>query len=205
MAIDSESNGRKIHGTSPTMELVFAGKGVLRSAHLERGVQIVSDEEAASEKGTVLAHRTWISPVADVAFRNAGKNKVELASIHGTGGVTVEALSQRGNAPATPKKMSADDVMGVFGAHGSLTTLTGRGHTTIAETTPTGTRADDQWRCAGGASKSAGEAAKQSRTWRRDADRIGNRGWECSVDTATAGESWRCPVGAAGDIQSRGL
>ena len=52
VTIDSERNGRHIHGTSPTMELVFAGQGELRSAHLERGVQIVSDEETASEKGT---------------------------------------------------------------------------------------------------------------------------------------------------------
>ena len=36
-----------------------------------------------------------MSPVADVAFRNTGKGKVEPASIHGTGGVTVD-----GNEPA---------------------------------------------------------------------------------------------------------
>ena len=39
VAIDSDREGRKIHGTSPTMDLVFVGKGELRSAHLERGVQ----------------------------------------------------------------------------------------------------------------------------------------------------------------------
>jgi lipopolysaccharide export system protein LptA len=140
VAIDSDRNGRHIHGTSPTIELVFAGQGELRSAHLERGVQIVSQEEVPSEKGIVRAHRTWLSPVADVAFRNAGKNKVELASIHGTGGVTVEAISQRGNAPAAPEKMAADEVTGEFGSNGALTRLTGRGHTTIGETTATGTR-----------------------------------------------------------------
>jgi lipopolysaccharide export system protein LptA len=140
VAIDSDKNGRHIHGTSPTMELVFAGQGELRSAHLERGVQIVSQEELPSEKGIVRAHRTWLSPVADVAFRSAGKNKVELASIHGTGGVTVEAISQRGNAPAAPERMAADDVTGEFGSNGALTRLTGRGNTTIAETTATGTR-----------------------------------------------------------------
>ena len=44
--IDSENNGRKVHGSAPSMDLVFAGRGVLRSAHLERGVQIASDETA---------------------------------------------------------------------------------------------------------------------------------------------------------------
>lgn len=140
VAIDSEKNGRHIHGTSPTMELVFAGPGELRSAHLERGVEIVSDEETASNKGTLRVHRAWNSPVADVAFRNAGKSKVELASIHGTGGVTVEALSQRGNTPVAPEKMSADEVTGEFGPNGALTKMTGRGHTRIAQTTATGTR-----------------------------------------------------------------
>jgi lipopolysaccharide export system protein LptA len=140
VAIDSEKNGRHIHGTSPTMELVFAGQGELRSAHLERGVEIVSDEENTSNKGALRVHRKWNSPVADVAFRNAGKSKVELASIHGTGGVTVEAVSQRGNAPAAPETMSADEVTGEFGPNGSLTKMTGRGHTRIAETTATGTR-----------------------------------------------------------------
>ncbi len=140
VVIDSESNGRHIHGTSPNMELSFAGQGELHNVHLERGVQILSDEEVASEKGIVRAHRKWISPVADIAFRSAGRSKVELASIHGTGGVTVEATSQRGNAPASPEKMAADDVVGEFGPNGALTRLTGRGHTSIAQTAATGTR-----------------------------------------------------------------
>ena len=136
--IDSDSKGRKIHGTSPTMELAFAGNGVLHNVHLERGVQIVSDEESASATGSLHAHRTWISPVADISFRNAGQSKLELASIHGTGGVVVLGTSQRGNGPATPEKMTADDVMGEFGANGALTKMTGRGHTSIAETSVIG-------------------------------------------------------------------
>jgi lipopolysaccharide export system protein LptA len=140
VTIDSERSGRATHGTSPTMELVFAGQGELRSAHLERGVQIVSDDETVSDKGTLHTHRTWMSPVADVTFRNAGKSKVEPASIHGTGGVVVESLSQRGNAPVSPEKMAADEVTGEFGHNGALNTMTGRGHTTIAETTASGTR-----------------------------------------------------------------
>ena len=140
VTIDSDNKGRKVHGTSPTMELVFAGQGELRSAHLERGVRFVSDEETSSASGPLHSHRTWVSPVADIAFRNTGKSKTEPASIHGIGGVVVEATSQRGNGPATPEKLIADDVTGEFGANGTLTKLLGRGHTAIAETTATGTQ-----------------------------------------------------------------
>jgi lipopolysaccharide export system protein LptA len=139
VTIDSDNKGRKIHGTSPTMELVFAGKGELRSAHLERGVQIASDEDSNSANGPLHAHRTWVSPVADISFKNVGKGKVEPASIHGTGGVVVAGTSQRGSGPAAPEKMTADDVTGEFGANGALTKMIGRGHTAIAETTATGT------------------------------------------------------------------
>ena len=140
VTIDSENKGRTIHGTSPTMDLAFASQGVLRSVHLERGVQIVSDDETPSDRGPLHTHRVWMSPVADIAFRNAGKGKVEPATIHGIGGVSVAATSQRGNAPATPEKLTADDVIGEFGANGALTKLVGRGHTTIAETTVSGTQ-----------------------------------------------------------------
>lgn len=137
--IDSQSNGRKVHGTSPTMDLVFAAQGQLKSAHLERGVQIASDEVSESAKGPLHTQRTWVSPVIDIAFRNAGKQRVEPASMHGTGGVVITALSQRGSGPVSPSKMTADDVTGDFGPNGTLTTVTGRGHTAIAESTANGT------------------------------------------------------------------
>lgn len=140
VTIDSENKGRKVHGTSPTMDLVFAGEGELRSAHLERGVQIASDEETASANGPLRTHRTWISPVADIAFRNASKQRVEPASIHGTGGVVITGSSQRGSGPVFPEKMTAEDVTGEFGPNGTLTAVTGRGHTEMAETTATGTQ-----------------------------------------------------------------
>ena len=140
VTMDSEHKGRKVHGTSPEMELEFAGQGMLRRAHLERGVEIVSDDNAAGTNGMVHAHRTWTSPVVDVAFKSTGKNRVEPASIHGIGGVTIMASSQHGNGPVVPEKMMAEDVTGVFGANGTLTTMTGRGHTSIAETTATGTQ-----------------------------------------------------------------
>ncbi len=140
VTIDSNNNGRKMHGTSPTMDLAFASQGVLRSVHLERGVQIASDDETSSVRGPLHSHREWTSPVADIAFRNAGKGKVEPATIHGTGGVSVRATSRRGNEPPIPEKLTADDVIGEFGANGALKKLIGRGHTAIAETTASGTQ-----------------------------------------------------------------
>jgi len=133
-SIDSESNGRKVHGSAPWMDLVFTGKGVLRTAHLERGVQISSDEV----QGAVKTHREWTSPVLDIAFRDAGKGKIEPASMHGTGGVVVAASTQRGNGPAAPEKLTADEVTGEFGQHGILSAFTGHGNTTITQMTPAG-------------------------------------------------------------------
>ena len=140
VTIDSEANGRRMHGTSPTMDLVFAPDGELRSTHMERGVQIASEEETQSASGPLHTHRTWMSPVVDIAFRNAGKQRVEPASMHGIGGVTITASSQRGNGPVSPSQMTADDVTGAFGANGKLTTVTGRGHAAIAQTTAKGTQ-----------------------------------------------------------------
>lgn len=137
--IDSEHNGNKVHGTSPSMDLVFGAQGDLRSARLERGVQMVSDQETSSPDGDVHTHRTWSSPVVDIAFRTAGKQKAKPSSMHGTGGVTITATSQRGNGPASPEKMTADEVTGEFGPDGTLTTVTGRGHTSIAQTAANGT------------------------------------------------------------------
>ena len=133
-SIDSDRDGRKMHGTSPSMELTFAGKGVLRSAHLERGVQIASDETRGSEK----SHREWTSPVLDIAFRSSAKGQVEPASMHGTGGVVVTASTQKGSGAAVPEKLIADDVTGDFGPHGELTAFTGRGQTKITQTTAAG-------------------------------------------------------------------
>ncbi len=139
VTIDSDRKGRKVHGTSPAMDIAFATQGVLRSVHLERGVQIVSDDDTSSAHGPLHTHRVWTSPVADIAFRTASKGKVEPASIHGVGGVSVVATSKRGDSPSIPEKLSADDVTGEFGADGALTKLIGRGHTAIAETSSTGT------------------------------------------------------------------
>ena len=133
-SVDSNRDGRKIHGSAPSMDLLFSGKGVLRSAHLERGVRVTSEEA----QGAVKMRREWTSPVLDIAFRDSGKGQVEPASMHGTGGVVVAASTQRGSGPVAPEKLIADDVTGEFGPHGALTAFTGHGHTTITQTTPAG-------------------------------------------------------------------
>jgi lipopolysaccharide export system protein LptA len=140
VTIDSDANGRKVHGTAPMMDMQFVGNGELRSAHLERGVQISSDEQTGSDKEPTRTHRSWSAPVVDIAFRNKGRGRVELGSIHGTGGVVVSAESRRGNGPVSPSRMTAQDVTGTFGPNGGLTGIIGTGHASIQQTTATGTR-----------------------------------------------------------------
>jgi lipopolysaccharide export system protein LptA len=65
---------------------------------------------------------------------------LEVETIRGSGGVTITSQSQRSDAPATPSKMSADEVTGSFGAGSELRALVGLGHAKIDETTATGTR-----------------------------------------------------------------
>ncbi len=136
----SNSNERKIHGTSPAMDLVFAGKGVLQSAHLERGVEIASEEQTESAGGLLRSQREWKSPVLDIDFKALGNGRVEPASMHGTGGVVVTGSTQRGNGPAAPEKMTADDLTGELGPRGTLKAMTGRGHTMITQMTAEGTQ-----------------------------------------------------------------
>jgi lipopolysaccharide export system protein LptA len=134
--IDSNRNGRTTHGTAPTAELEFGAKGVLRRAHLERGVLFASD----AQSGAMHTHRLWSSPVADLDFRDAANGRLQLASIHGTGGVIVNSDSRRGTEPETPARLAGDDVTGIFGADSSLTAMTGIGHARMEQTTPDGTR-----------------------------------------------------------------
>jgi lipopolysaccharide export system protein LptA len=138
VTIDSENKGREIHGNSPIMDLVFVGKGVLQSAHLEHGVQIATDQQSDVASGPVHVHREWRSPLLDIAFRSTGNGQIEPASMHGSGGVVVTGSTQRGNRPATPEKMTADEVTGDFGPHGVLKSLTGRGQTNINQMTAAG-------------------------------------------------------------------
>jgi len=167
VTLDSANEGRTVHGTSPTAELEFAAQGRLRHAHLERGVEFTSLEgEEQGNKGTaeqksgdreignmhqgsevqesveggeLRVTRTWRSPVADLDFRDAGKGRVEPASLHGADGVVITGASQRGNAPKVSSKMSAAMVTGTFGPNSMLRSMSGAGHAAIEETTATGT------------------------------------------------------------------
>jgi lipopolysaccharide export system protein LptA len=136
VSIDSESESRQLHGTSPTADLGFTASGVLSRAHLERGVRISSIEQANSSR----TERTWVSPVADLEFRQSAGGQIELSRIHGTGGVVITAESQRGSGTPSPSRMAADDVTGVFGPNSTLASLTGLGRASIVQTTPNGTQ-----------------------------------------------------------------
>ena len=139
VAMDSLSAGRNVHASSPIAELEFVGKGQLHHVHMERGVAFSSEEESAdgSKGAEFQVKRSWNSPVADVEFRDAGKGRVELATMHGTGGVVITSEDRRspGNAPA---KMAADEATGSFGPNSSLRSMVGTGHASIEETTVTG-------------------------------------------------------------------
>jgi lipopolysaccharide export system protein LptA len=180
VTMDSTNEGRTMRGKSPTAELEFAAKGELKSAHLERGVEMTSEETSEETSGesagqdagkgalhvsrTLHVTRTWRSPVVDIGFRpgqgaghSSGQStgrgtgqgrgrgqtenaQLEVETMRGSGGVTITSESQQDNAPATPSRMSADEVTGSFGAGSALRTLSGVGHAEIDETTATGTR-----------------------------------------------------------------
>src|ERR1039458_4998957 len=139
VTMDSANDGRTVHGTSPTAELKFGARGELKTAHLERGVEMKSEETGEADKGQspLRVSRTWRSPVVDVNFRaakGAAKGQMEVESMRGSGGVTITSESQPGNAAPTPTKMTADVVTGTFGAGSVLRAVNGVGHAEIDET-----------------------------------------------------------------------
>jgi lipopolysaccharide export system protein LptA len=142
VTMDSSGEGRKTHGTAPAADLVFADRGELRHMHLERGVEMHTEQTTITEgnQPELRSRRDWQSPVADVDFRSAGKGKAELASIRGTGGVVIVSETQRGDGPVLPSRMVADVATGQFGDGQRLTQMTGEGHASLAQTTASGTR-----------------------------------------------------------------
>jgi lipopolysaccharide export system protein LptA len=152
------SVSQHVHGTAPTMELEFTPQGELRHTHMEKGVEMHSEETTqavGNSNDALTVNRTWRSPVADMEFRDAGHGKLEPASIRGTGGVVITGESQRGNGAIEPSRLAADEVTGEFGSgpqHASnqrpsagnpseqLTSMTGVGHASLQETTATGTQ-----------------------------------------------------------------
>ena len=140
VSMDSASEGRQVHGTSPSAELSFTPQGNLRHTQLHQGVALNIEEQSTTKSGQLRVSRTWKSPEADVEFRNAANGKVEPATMHGSGGVVITGESQRGKAAPMPSRLAADEVNGVFG-HGSvLTSITGTGRAGIDQTTATGAR-----------------------------------------------------------------
>ncbi|MGA2205591.1 MAG: LptA/OstA family protein [Terracidiphilus sp.] len=145
VTMDSARGGRTVHGRSPTAELAFTARGLLKSAHLERGVALESEETSGGDKEQSAAlevSRTWRSPVVDIDFglpRGAGKGQVEPKTMRGTGGVAITSEIRRGNGAATSAKMTADEVTGAFGPGSILRTITGVGHARVEQTTATGT------------------------------------------------------------------
>lgn len=144
VTMDSNANGRQVAGSAPTAQLEFTSGGDLRHAHLERGVTMHTEATSVlkdSAKGGALKEvRDWRSPVADVDFHDAGQGRIVVAAIHGTGGVVIAALSQRGTGPALPSRMAADEVTGQFSARQELTSLIGVGHASMEQTTAAGAR-----------------------------------------------------------------
>ncbi len=146
VTMNSAREGRTVHGTSPTAELAFTARGLLRSAHLERGVALESEETSGEGKGQGAApqvSRTWRSPVVDIDFgllRGTGGKQVEPKTMRGTGGVAITSEIRHGDGAATSAKMTADEVTGAFGPGSALRAVTGVGHAGVEQTTATGTR-----------------------------------------------------------------
>jgi len=144
VAMDStsrkEGQSRRLHGSAPTAELEFTAQGKLHRAHLERGVAMDSEEQRDSAGQRLRLSRHWRSPLADVEFRDSGHGRIELNALHGTGGVVLTGESQRGTEPIEPSRLSADELIGSFGANSALVAMKGIGRASIEETTATGTR-----------------------------------------------------------------
>ena len=141
---DSTSNGRQVHGSAPTADLAFTMDGLLRHAHLERGVLIHSEQIGAATNGAaVKVNRDWRSAVADAEFRlsrQTGKGQVELASVTGTGGVVITSQTQRGSGPVMPSRLAADQVTATFDEGQVIRRAVGTGHASLEQTTSSGAK-----------------------------------------------------------------
>ncbi|HWG19921.1 MAG TPA: LptA/OstA family protein [Terracidiphilus sp.] len=133
VTMESSSPGRTTSGSAPTAQLAFTSRGELRHAHLERGVILHSEQQ-----GTAHLVRDWRSPVADIEFRSAAHGQLQMASVRGTGGVTITGQAQRPGGSVLPSRMSADQVTGEFGAHQELKRIVGVGHASLEQTTAAG-------------------------------------------------------------------
>jgi lipopolysaccharide export system protein LptA len=131
---------QRMRATSPVVDLAFGPKGQLRTAHLERGVEMRSDLLTENAKGAVRASRTWASPIAELTFRDNGHGQAEPATMYGNQGVVVTSSIESGNAPPQPSRFSADEMTGQFGPNSVLASMSGSGHTSLDTTNAAGTR-----------------------------------------------------------------
>jgi lipopolysaccharide export system protein LptA len=140
VVLDSHQDDRSLQGKAPSAVLEFAPAGLLHRVHLERGVDFTSNSQTAKGGIPTQSRRAWTSPVADLDFRDAGDGRVEIASVHGTGGVTVTSESRRGNAAPAHARMTSDEMIGTFGPDSTLSAMTGSGHAVLDQTTESGAR-----------------------------------------------------------------
>jgi lipopolysaccharide export system protein LptA len=142
VTMQSSSPGRSSRGTAPSADLAFTPTGELRHAHLERGVAMHSEQDASASPTAPATHvvRDWRSPVAEIDFRSDNKGHIQLADIHGTGGVVITGQTQRAGGPVVPSRMAADDVVGQFGPHQELARIVGTSHASLEQTTAEGAR-----------------------------------------------------------------
>ena len=140
--LESHANENSMHASSPSADLAFNANGELKHAHLERGVAMQSTRKTIDERSgaTVRATRDWHSPVADLDFRDAGRGRVELASVRGTGGVEVTGESQTGSAAPLPSRLVADEMTGILNAGQELTALKCVGHTRLEQVNSAGAK-----------------------------------------------------------------
>jgi lipopolysaccharide export system protein LptA len=131
---------RQVQAGAPTANLDFDPQGKLRHVHLERGVAMDSEELSQQAGQPQRLSRHWRSPIADIEFRDVRHGQIELGAMRGSGGVVVTGESQRGNGAVLPSRLSAEEVIGEFGAGSRLDVLKGTGHANIEETTATGAR-----------------------------------------------------------------
>lgn len=141
-ALEADAPERQMRAAAPSADLAFTPDGILRHAHLERGVTMHSENVTRSGKGGEEVHvaRDWKSPIAELDFREPRKGQVELASVRGTGGVTVAGQTRTGNGPALPSQLSADEVSGTLSADQELTALHCLGHASLEQANAAGTR-----------------------------------------------------------------
>ena len=136
---DDGAGQRRMRASAPTAAFDFTPQGELRHTHLERGVELASEQQSETANGPLRVSRTWKSPLADVDFRDNGHGQAEPKTIHGVQGVVVTGESQRGKAAPEPSRLAADDVTGEFGPNSTLSAMTGIGHASVEETNAAGT------------------------------------------------------------------